>query len=130
MLINHDFYEDETVVLNTSGIKVYDDGDLVFKAGSSGTSMTGDLYTSDIHIYNNYIEYDRNTYIDMEGFDNGITLNADSAVFSVDDVHVTKYRSGSSVSTGDDGKFWSINSSGSSTYYEKTVLHGLITSGL
>lgn len=75
---------------------------IIFKADEDGAVVKGSLDTGSFTIEDQYIKYDRNTFIDMEGggdFD-GIHLNGDKVVFSVDELGVTHYRGSTSVRTG------------------------------
>lgn len=78
------------------------DSNIVFKADEDGAVVKGSLDTGRFKIEDQYIKYDRNTFIDMEGggdFD-GIHMNGDRVVFSVDEIGVTHSRGSTSVSTG------------------------------
>jgi hypothetical protein len=78
------------------------DKNIIFKADEDGAKVKGSLDTGSFTIEDQYIKYDRNTFIDMEGggdFD-GIHLNGDKVVFSVDELGVTHYRGSTSVRTG------------------------------
>lgn len=92
----------EFVLYNGRGTS---DSNIIFKADSDGAKVKGSLDTGNFKIEDQYIKYDNNTYIDMEGggdFD-GIHMNGDRVVFSVDELGVTRYRGSSTVRTGRNG---------------------------
>ena len=92
----------EFVLYNGRGTS---DSNIIFKADSDGAKVKGSLNTGNFKIEDQYIKYNNNTYIDMEGggdFD-GIHINGDRVVFSVDELGVTRYRGSSTVRTGRNG---------------------------
>lgn len=92
----------EFVLYNGGGTS---DSNIIFKADSDGAKVKGSLDTGNFKIEDQYIKYNNNTYIDMEGggdFD-GIHINGDKVVFSVDELGVTRYRGSSTVRTGRNG---------------------------
>lgn len=92
----------EFVLYNGRGTS---DSNIIFKADSDGAKVKGSLDTGNFKIEDQYIKYNNNTYIDMEGggdFD-GIHMNGDRIVFSVDELGVTRYRGSSTVRTGRNG---------------------------
>ena len=105
-------------------------GNTIFKVTSSKATIKGDLNTGDITVSGRYIRYDSNTYIDMQGYDDGVTLNGDSAVFSVDDIHVTKSRNSSAVYTGDSGTCWVKHDINSDYWYQLEFVNGICVGGL
>lgn len=92
----------EFVLYNGRGTS---DSNIIFKADSDGAKVKGSLDTGNFRIEDQYIKYNNNTYIDMEGggdFD-GIHMNGERVVFSVDELGVTRYRGSSTVRTGRNG---------------------------
>ena len=86
-----------------SGFYLYDSSeDEIFEATSDGVSMTGELHTGDIDIYDSYIKYDRDNFIDLGGSPEGIHINGDGIFFSTDDIAVTNYRGSTSLHYGVD----------------------------
>lgn len=106
-------------------IKVYDEYDnlvgewtyerLRYKKGSHTIDLTTEGG-------NTVILFDEDSYIDGTGSggDDGIHINADNLTFSVDDLHVTDYRGGSSVRTGWSGQVQCQDG------YIRDVVNGLI----
>ena len=114
-----------------SGFYIYDSsGDTIFSADSDGLSIDGEFHTNHIDMEGDYIKFNDDPYIDGNGYDGGIHLNADAVTFSTDDVKVTRNRGDSSVYTGDTGSCWVKHDADSNTWYQLSFINGICVGGL
>jgi phage minor structural protein len=104
-----------------SGFYIYDTGgNIVFEVEGGTASMKGSLHTGDIDLEDNTIVFDNDSRIEGNGFGNGININSDTVVFSVDSVQVTEQRGGTSVRTGWTGQVLCDDG------YIRDVINGII----
>lgn len=103
------------------GFYLYDSsGDTVFEVENGTATMNGNLYTGDIDLANNTITFDDDSRIEGEGYGNGININSNTVVFSVNSLQVTEYRSSGGVYTGWTGQVLCNDG------YVRNVINGII----
>lgn len=104
-----------------SGFYIYDtSGNTVFEVEGGTASMNGNLHTGDIDLEDNTIIFDDDSRIEGAGYGNGININSDTIVFSVDSVQVTEQRGSGGVWTGWTGRVLCDDG------YVRNVINGII----
>ena len=95
-------------------------GDTIFEASGDGLTVDGDFHTDHIDLEDNTIIFDDDSRIEGAGFGNGININSNTVVFSVDSVQVTEDRGDTSVRTGWTGRVLCDDG------YIRDVINGII----
>ncbi len=97
------------------------------KVTCSEAEIHGELYTGDVHIYDSYIKYNDNNYIDMYGYvgdSSGIHINGNQVVLSSDSFGVTEWRDSTTVYYGETGEYHYRDEYGSEHCFK--FLHGVL----
>lgn len=116
---------------NRNGLFVYNGyGTTLLSASNGELTVNGSLHTDHIDLDDNYIKFDNDAFIDGSGFGDGINLNCEEVVFSVDEIGVTDYRGATGVAHGQSGGFWACTDVDSGTYTWVSFTHGLLVGGL
>lgn len=106
---------------NRSRFRIKDSsGDTIFEASGDGLTVDGDFHTDHIDLEDNTIIFDDDSRIEGAGFGNGININSNTVVFSVDSVQVTEDRGDTSVRTGWTGRVLCDDG------YIRDVINGII----
>jgi len=106
---------------NRSRFRIKDSsGDTIFEASGDGLTVDGDFHTDHIDLEDNTIIFDDDSRIEGAGFGNGININSNTVVFSVDSVQVTEDRGDTSVRTGWTGQVLCDDG------YIRDVINGII----